>query len=245
MTRANIRTNHLRVIKTNTSIHISKENAMHYRHELKFFMNAGTSAILKRRVSAVMRPDAHSGGIYVVNNLYLDDQYDSFLREKTDNSFSRDKYRVRFYNGDLSHIQLENKHKDGELAYKRKVMMTGEEYRSVARGDFEFAFHSEHPLWQKVALLHRLRRLRPAAAYSYTREAYIYTPGNVRVTFDSNLRQDALTPDPDNRAPPGPGGMLEVKFDHFLPSLISDMFHGLPLARTEMSKYYYARERGL
>jgi hypothetical protein len=122
--------------------------------------------------------------------------------------------------------------------------MTEEEYHCAARGDLEFAFRSEHPLWQKAALLHRTRRLRPSAAFSYTREAYIYGPGNVRLTFDSRIRQDVPTPDPDRGAPPGEGGMLEVKYDRFCPSVIEDMMRGLHLARTEMSKYAYSFERG-
>jgi hypothetical protein len=189
-----------------------------------------------------MRPDSN-GGVYVVNNLYLDDRYNSFYNEKFVGGLSRDKYRVRFYNGDLSFIRFENKHKDGTLSYKKSVKMTEEEYRSIENGDFDFVLRSDHPLWMKVAVLHRTRQLRPAAAYSYTREAYTYAPGNVRVTFDSNIRQDLPYPEPNRVAPPGEGGMLEVKFDHFLPSVISDLLHGLPLARTEMSKYCYSWER--
>ncbi|MCL2003594.1 MAG: polyphosphate polymerase domain-containing protein [Oscillospiraceae bacterium] len=217
-----------------------------YRHEQKFFMNAHTSAVLKRRLAAVMRPDANAGadGVYTVNNLYLDDLYDTSYREKIGGSYGRSKYRVRFYNGDLSFIRFEHKRKDGELSYKRSVAMTEEEYHRLARGDLAFILESEHPLWQRAAALHRTRRLRPAAAFSYTREAYIYAPGNVRVTFDSHLRQDALTPEPDRGAPPGGGGMLEVKFDRFLPDVVAGLLRGLPLARTEMSKYGYSRERG-
>ena len=221
---------------------------MHYRNEQKFFLNVHTSAILKRRVMAVLRPDPFTHpltGGYVVNNLYLDDQYNSFYHEKTGNSFSRDKYRIRYYNGDLSFIRFERKHKDGDFSYKQSVKMTEEEYRRAAGGDLDFALQSEHPLWQRVALLHRLRRLRPVAAFSYTREAYIYEPGNVRLTFDSDIRQDAMAAGPDRGDPPGGGGLLEVKFDRFLPDVIRDLMRGLPLARTEMSKYCYSRERGL
>ena len=218
---------------------------MNYRNELKFFMNAHTAAVLRGRAAAVMRPDAHSGGIYVVNNLYLDDQYNSFYHDKAGNSFRRDKYRVRFYNGDLSFIRFERKHKDGELSYKESAVITEEEYHDMTKGDLSFALRSEHPLWQKAAVLHRLRRLRPSAAFSYTREAYVYGPGNVRVTFDSHIVQDVMTPEPDRGGPPGRGGMLEVKFDRFLPSVIKELLDGLPLARTEMSKYCYSRERGL
>ncbi|MCL1806886.1 MAG: polyphosphate polymerase domain-containing protein [Oscillospiraceae bacterium] len=219
------------------------QEQVQYRNEQKFFMNAATAAVLRSRASAVMRPDSHSGGRYIVNNLYLDDQYNSFYHEKMGNRFSRDKYRVRFYNHDLSFIRFERKHKDGEHAYKQSVAMTKEEYHSLANGDLAFAFESEHPLWQKVALLHRLRRMRPTAAYYYSREAYIYEPGNVRVTFDSHLRQDAVSPEINPGAPPGEGGMLEVKFDRFLPTVIKELLHGLPLVRTEMSKYAYSFER--
>jgi len=218
---------------------------MQYRNELKFFMNSQTAAVIKRRVSAVMLKDRHSGGVYKVNNLYLDDMYDTFYHEKIHNSFSRDKYRVRFYNNDLSFIRFENKHKDGELSYKHSIRMTEDEYRRISSGDMEFLKDSEHPLWQKVAALHRLRRLRPAAAFSYTREAYTYAPGNVRITFDSDIRPDALTPEPYAGDHPGTGGMLEVKFDRFLPAVIGDMLQGMPLEHTAMSKYCYSRERGL
>jgi len=205
-------------------------------------MNTHTAAVLRRRVSAVMRPDRHSGGIYKVNNLYLDDQYDTFYYEKILGNYSRDKYRVRFYNSDLSFIRFENKHKDGDLSYKVSVRITKDEYHSISRGIMDFISHSEHPLWQKVAALHRVRRLRPAAVFSYTREAYVYQPGNIRVTFDSDIRSDALMPGLYSGDPPGKGGMLEVKFDRFLPSVIKEMLDGLPLERTAISKYCYSRE---
>jgi len=216
---------------------------MQLRNELKFFMNTHTAAVLKHRISAVMQPDRHSDGVYQVNNLYLDDQYDTSYNEKIHNSYIRDKYRVRFYNNDLSFIRFENKHKEGDLSYKTSVIMNEDEYQNISRGNMDFILHSAHPLWQKVAALHRLRRMRPAVAFSYTREAYVYQPGNIRVTFDSNLRSDTLIPEPYTGAPPGAGGMLEVKFDRYLPSVIKEMLDGLPLIQTAMSKYNYSRER--
>jgi len=215
---------------------------MQYRNELKYFLSKHTTAILKRRVSAVMHPDRHSGGVYKVNSLYLDDQYDTCYNEKILSSFSRDKYRVRFYNNDLSFIRFENKHKDGEFSYKTSVMMTEDEYRGIAGGDMSFFLRSGHPVCQKAAAVHRLRRLRPASEFSYIREAYTFEPGDVRVTFDSNIRSGRLVPEPYSGAPPGAGGMLEIKFTGFLPSVIKDMLDGLPLIQTAMSKYCYSRD---
>ena len=223
-----------------------KEGIMNkYRYELKFFMNKHTSVMLKNRVKSVMHPDRHSGGIYRVNSLYLDDRYDSCYNEKVLSSYSRDKYRVRYYNDDLSYIRFENKHKDGEMSYKTSVLMSEDEYHSLAGGDMDFVLRSEHPLWQKVAALHRLRIMRPAAVFSYTREAYVYLPGNVRITFDSDLHSGSLLPETFYGDPPGAGGMLEVKFDHFIPSVIKEMLDGLPLIQTAISKYNFVRERGI
>jgi len=208
-------------------------------------MNAHTSAVIKNRVKAIMHPDSHSGGIYEVNNLYLDDKYDTCYNEKMLGSYVRDKYRIRFYNNDLSFIRFENKHKEGDLSYKASVVMTEDKYHEVTQGNMGFFLESHNPLRQKVATLHRLRQMRVASVYSYTREAYVYKPGNVRVTFDSNIRSDTLLPEPYRGAPPGAGGMMEVKFDRYLPSVIKEMLDGLQLIQTAMSKYCYVRERSL
>jgi hypothetical protein len=218
---------------------------MRYRNELKFILSTQTAEIIKRRIAPVMSRDRHSSGIYTVNNLYLDDQYDTFYHEKQVGSYSRDKFRVRYYNNDLSFIRFENKHKDGELAYKRSVKMTEEELRCLSDGDFSFAERSEHPLWKNVSVINRTRRLRPTAAFSYTREAYVYELCDVRVTFDTAIHPDALTPTPDANEPFGSGGLMEVKYSGFLPSAISMLLCGLPLTRSEFSKYCYIRERNI
>jgi len=189
-----------------------------------------------------MSPDKHSGGLYLVNNLYFDDIYDSFYNAKAINSYVRDKYRIRYYNNDLSFIRFENKHKEGEMSYKTSVVLSENEFNDLKQGSMECFLNSNEPLRQRVATLHRLRQLRVASAFSYTREAYVYTSGNVRVTFDSNLQSENLVPEPYYGAPPGAGGMMEVKFDSFLPMVIKEMLDGLPIIQTAMSKYCYARE---
>lgn len=215
---------------------------MQYRNELKFILSSKTAELIKHRISGVMNPDKHSNGIYIVNNMYFDDQYDTFFNEKQAGAYNRDKYRIRYYNGDLSYICFENKHKDGQLAFKKKIEITKDEYESMRAGDFSHAYRSEHPLWQTVAAIHNARRLRPAAAFSYTREAYVYEPGDVRITFDSAIRPEKLTPMANAAAPLGIDPLMEVKYTGFMPSVIAGMLHGLPLVRTELSKYCYIRQ---
>ena len=219
---------------------------MRYRNELKFILSTETAELIKHRISPIMSRDKNSSGIYIVNNLYLDDQYDTFYHEKQIGSHSRDKYRVRYYNNDLSFIRLENKHKDGELAYKKSVKMTEGELNCITAGDFGFAELSEHPLWQKVSVIHRTRRLRPTAAFSYTREAYVYDICDVRITFDTAIEPDSPLPAQSRTiAPFGTDGVMEVKYSGFLPSVIAMLLCGLPITRTEFSKYCYIRERNV
>lgn len=73
----------------------------------------------------------------------------------------------------------------------------------------------------------KTQQLRPRVLVSYVREPYVYAAGNVRVTFDSNIRTSLLQREFLNGALPAiiatdaPGDIiLEVKYDAFLPEII-------------------------
>lgn len=73
----------------------------------------------------------------------------------------------------------------------------------------------------------KTQQLRPRVLVSYVREPYVYAAGNVRVTFDSNIRTSLFQRDfldgalPDIIATDAPGDIiLEVKYDAFLPEII-------------------------
>lgn len=73
----------------------------------------------------------------------------------------------------------------------------------------------------------KTQQLRPRVLVSYVREPYVYAAGNVRVTFDSNIRTSLLQREflngalPDIIATDAPGDIiLEVKYDAFLPEII-------------------------
>ena len=88
--------------------------------------------------------------------------------------------------------------------------------------------------------------LRPKTIVDYTREPFVFTAGNVRVTLDYNIRTglrctDFLNPDcvtiPAGNAPI----ILEVKWDEYLPDIIKDIVQ-LPSCRSgAFSKYATCR----
>ena len=76
-------------------------------------------------------------------------------------------------------------------------------------------------------LYHKLRGtlLRPRTVVCYDREAFLYAPGNVRVTLDRNLRTCGdsagfLSPGAFPLKPLEGVTVLEVKYDAFLPDLV-------------------------
>ena len=91
--------------------------------------------------------------------------------------------------------------------------------------------------------------LRPKTIVDYTREPFIYPPGNVRVTLDYDIRTglsctDFLDPDcvtvPAGDAPI----LLEVKWDAYLPDLIRDAVQLPGRHASAFSKYAQCRIYG-
>ena len=83
----------------------------------------------------------------------------------------------------------------------------------------------------------------------YTREPFVYTPGNVRVTLDYNIRTglrctDFLNPECTTVPIQGSPCILEVKWDHFLPDVIRDMVQLGDRQGTAFSKYAACRMYG-
>ena len=95
---------------------------MNFRNEWKHEITPFDKLILTQRLSAVMKRDCHAAdGLYRIRSLYFDDLRDTALYEKIDGVNMRDKYRLRYYNGDTSYIVLERKSKINGLCNKKSV----------------------------------------------------------------------------------------------------------------------------
>ena len=72
-----------------------------YRHEWKIELSPSDLLILRQRLRRVLQPDAHAvDGRYLIRSLYFDTPEDRALREKLDGVSRREKFRIRYYNGD-------------------------------------------------------------------------------------------------------------------------------------------------
>lgn len=201
---------------------------MKYRHEWKHEITYGDMLILRQRLSAVAKRDAHTiDGKYLIRSLYFDNADDKALREKTDGVNMREKFRIRYYNGDTSLIHLEKKSKINGLCLKQSAALTKEQAQAIVDGDYGWMMKSGEPLIEELYSKMIGGGLRPKTIVDYEREPFVFAPGNVRVTIDYNIRTGLLCTDfldPDCiTVPAGDAPMiLEVKWDEFLPDIIRD-----------------------
>lgn len=223
---------------------------MDFRHEWKHEINYTDLLVLRQRLQAVMQPDPHAvGGSYFIRSLYFDNLADKALREKIDGVNRREKFRIRYYNRGTSLIHLEKKSKWNGLGNKQGAVLTVQESQAIVDGDWEWMLDSGKPLVQELYSKILSQGLRPKTIVDYTREPFIYAPGNVRVTLDYDIRTglnctDFLNPDcvtiPAGNSPI----ILEVKWDEYLPSVIRDIVQLDGRHTAAFSKYAVCRIYG-
>ena len=222
----------------------------HYRHEWKHEISYADLLTIRTRMSAVAIPDPHAiEGRYLIRSLYFDNNKDKALREKIDGVNMREKFRIRYYNLDPSIIHLEKKSKVNGLGTKYSADLTADETQKIVDGDIDWMLKSGRSLIKELYCKMRYQGMKPMTVVDYTREPFIFGPGNVRVTLDYDIKTgladtDFLKPDfvtiPAGDAPI----ILEVKWDAYLPDIIRDAVQLLGCRSGAFSKYAQCRIYG-
>lgn len=218
-----------------------------FRHEYKHSITPADMVTLRMRLSAVMQHDSFTvGGKYFIRSLYFDNIFDKALLEKLNGVNQREKFRIRYYNGDTSFIRLEKKAKFGGLSSKLSAPLTYEQADLLARGIPVRG--SKNELIDELAFKMDTQLLKPKTIVDYTREAFVYPAGNVRVTLDYNIRTgmdstELLDPNCVT-VPTGEDIILEVKWDEYLPSAIEQAVQLGSRQTSSFSKYAACRIYG-
>lgn len=218
-----------------------------FRHEYKHSITSANMVTLRMRLSAVMRHDSFTvGGKYFIRSLYFDNIFDKALLEKLNGLNQREKFRIRYYNGDTSFIRLEKKSKFGGLSSKQSAPLTYEQADLLARGIP--VRDSKNELINELAFKMDTQLLKPKTIVDYTREAFVYPAGNVRVTLDYNIRTgmdstELLDPNCVT-VPSGEDIILEVKWDEYIPSVIEQAVQLGSRQTSSFSKYAACRIYG-
>lgn len=212
------------------------------RHELKYYLSRPGAAIVKSRLQALMRPDPHANGFspYFIRSLYFDDMDYTAYRDKLSGVAERNKYRLRFYNRDLSYLCFEKKKKLGDRIHKTSVRVGEEELAAMLAGEKVASKGNE--LLKEYNVLCQSACLRPLVLVDYDRTVFSYPVGNVRITLDEGISSRRFAGNIEDYSCPVPvlerdEVVLEVKFDAFLPPQIHCLLQDIPKARSAISKY--------
>jgi len=216
-----------------------------YRHELKYFISYLEYRSILSRFQHILTRDIHvnEGGDYSIRSLYFDDCYNSAYFEKYASILKRKKYRIRLYDFNDDVIHLERKSKYDTYIKKESTAITKAQALDCSRNDFNSFFHSDHYLCKNFYHESVANLLRPRVIIDYEREPFICEAGNVRVTFDKNLRVcvdefDLFSEDLAFQNVMGNHEIImEVKFTEFLPEYIRDLLLSTNAAFTSFSKY--------
>lgn len=221
-----------------------------YRSEWKYQITQAQIELLKSRLCGIMRPDPHAGtqGQYQVRSLYFDDFANSCFYDNENGTAPRRKYRIRIYDGSARRILLECKEKVGGKTRKRSCLITKEQAEMLISGRPLPASQLLPELLLEMTVRQQQYCLRPVIIVEYDRIPFLFGPGNVRVTFDRNIRSSTdfahflSASVPGRLVMPTAQHLLEVKFDEYLPEMIHACLDLGQLQQTAFSKYYLCRK---
>lgn len=254
-----------------------KSEGYKFRHELKFMISEVERDILIKRLSFFMQADAHAGGNetrediilekcfrqdeciqkaadslqsgYMIRSLYFDDRFERAYEEKLAGVESRKKYRIRIYNCSDKVIKLECKHKEGQYIHKTAASLTREEADALIAGRYDFLTDKDEPLCREFYFECAVNGMAPKVVVDYDRVPFVYPYGDVRITFDSQVRAGMLNNNLFDKELPvknvmQPGMLImEVKFTEYLPELIRSLLPVADSAYMAYSKYTMCLEK--
>ena len=218
------------------------------RHELKYIINKSDYFVLRSRLSAIFKKDRHASahGDYRVRSLYFDDPYDSALLDKINGVDYREKFRIRVYNEDYSFIRLEKKIKKGCIGTKISTRLTRQQADSILQDDTDWMKSTKDDLIVELYSKMQGNLLRPKTIVEYTREPFVFAPGNVRITLDCEIKTGGCSTDFFEKQPllhtNEAFAIVEVKYDRYLPEIVSMASRMTGRMTTAFSKYAVSRK---
>ncbi|MBR0122694.1 MAG: polyphosphate polymerase domain-containing protein [Bacteroidales bacterium] len=221
-----------------------------YRHEFKYIISEGMMAVLRNRVINILQPDPHAlpEGSYLIRSVYFDDYANTCYYENENGTDPREKFRIRFYNCSDTRISLECKRKEREKTLKTSCFISRNETRLLMQGTPLTDIEGRPPILYKFINTMVQRMMKPVSIVEYRREPFVYSAGNVRVTFDTNIisstdYEHLFDKNLISRSIMPVGfHLMEVKYDEYIPDFIYNCLQIDGLERTAFSKYYLSRK---
>lgn len=217
------------------------------RKEKKYILPRKNAMELERQLSGIMALDRNGvEGRYFIRSQYFDSLYDRDLTDNLAGVWEKSKLRLRVYSLDAEKAKLEWKQKWGLDSLKSSLTVTREQALAMERGDAAFLLHMDSDLARELYFRFTEGNYRPKTIVEYWRKALLYPAGDVRITFDTDIR-GSVCPwglfEPLGTFPITTTEyvLMEVKYSELIPQLLVDVLREANSLQTSNSKYFQAR----
>ena len=216
------------------------------RQEFKYYVSAEVISKLRTYLKEIMQIDENANSKnnqYPISSLYFDTPNEEDFEDKVDGIKSREKFRLRVYNQKKDLVKFESKKRVETAIKKTSSIIPIQDVKQILNGNFEALLNSNNEFLKISYAKLTSRGYRPKLIVEYDREAYFLPYGNIRITFDLNLRtynsetdllnisNTAIPIFEDNLQ------VLEVKHSIPLPSHLKFILSKIPAARNAISKF--------
>ena len=160
------------------------------RQEFKFYISNEEIIFLRNSLKLFMKLDKNTNKdkkFYTITSLYFDSpNYDAF-NEKVDGIYSREKFRIRKYS-ESEIIKFESKKIIENVVNKTSSIIDTDTAKNLSNDNMHLLNPQNSKFLDRSFALIKSNGLRAKNIVEYDREAYFLPYGNIRVTFDLNLR---------------------------------------------------------
>jgi hypothetical protein len=170
---------------------MKKDNIQLNRQEFKYYVTDDRLSILRQSLKEVMKVDDNalgSSSTYTITSIYFDTPFEEDFEEKVDGVKSREKFRIRTYNKNYNLIKFESKKRSETVIKKTSAIISQEDTVQLCNGDYSPLLDSDDDFLKLSYSKLTSEGYRPIVVVEYDREAYFLPYGNIRITFDKNLR---------------------------------------------------------
>ena len=216
------------------------------RQEFKYYVTTSSVAEVRSYLKEIMELDENAdtkNSQYTITSLYFDTPNEDDFEDKVDGLKSREKFRLRVYDHKDSLVKFESKRRVETAINKTSAIIPREEVDQILKGNYKYLLESKNDFLKMSYAKLISNGYKPKVIVEYDREAYFLPYGNIRITFDLNLRTYNSEIDLMNLVSPSIPifednlQILEVKHSIPLPSHLKLVLSKIPAARNAISKF--------
>jgi len=215
-------------------------NKCFQRVEEKYLLSKERKGELLKQIDKYIIRDEHFRSF--MRNIYFDTKNYDLIARSIEKPVFKDKFRARTYDDPTKcdEVFLEMKMKYKGVSHKRRTRISYADYLSYVN---DGKCDPNNVIWREIDYYFHFYKLRPMMYIAYDRESYAgLEDGNLRITFDTNLRSRSNKLDLANDRKTTkfftePTYIMEIKTISALPLWLVRVLSQLEICPTSFSKY--------